>query len=207
MVKKLIRDILVVGHPRGGTGFASRYLRELGLDVKHEAIGLRGTSNWQFADPNSVEIPYTFDGVAPKDVKFKHVFHIYRNPVKTISSVFYTENLDFKSLSYRDRKINLSRFTPLEMAVSSYVNWHELIDKNYPKAIKLKVEDFDQIQYHLVDLGLIKSFKEVEIGNKINSRRHPELTREIILSECTQEYRDRLAYYLDLYDISVPDVF
>jgi len=56
------RDFLIVGHPRCGTGFTAQFLRQMGLDVGHEADGKDGLASWMFAVDGAV--PYAQSPVA-----------------------------------------------------------------------------------------------------------------------------------------------
>lgn len=68
---------LVTGTGRCGTLYAARFLQNLGLDVRHEHMGVDGTSNWWLAVPWSLSPVPTFD----------KTLHIVREPLATISSL------------------------------------------------------------------------------------------------------------------------
>ena len=46
----LLKQLLILGHPRCGSGFCSYYLNLLGLQIVHEKDPLHhdGISNWAF---------------------------------------------------------------------------------------------------------------------------------------------------------------
>ena len=47
--RKEVKKILVVGHPRTGTGYAAKLLQSWGLDVQHEKMGKDGTVRLEFS--------------------------------------------------------------------------------------------------------------------------------------------------------------
>lgn len=77
------RIILIVGCGRSGTEFTSKLLTALGLQVKHERIGLQGTVSWPMV-VNSVT-PW---GPIDSETKFQHIFHQVRNPLHVMTSWF-----------------------------------------------------------------------------------------------------------------------
>lgn len=81
------RLLLVTGCARSGTNYISNILQKCGLDIQHEGIGADGSSSWVM----TVEATSTPWGPARNDLKFKHIFHQVRHPLKVISSTFTTE--------------------------------------------------------------------------------------------------------------------
>ena len=47
--KPVSKKVVVIGHPRCGSGFAAHVLSSVGLDVGHEVMGENGISSWMFA--------------------------------------------------------------------------------------------------------------------------------------------------------------
>jgi hypothetical protein len=83
----MTRNLLITGCARSGTGYISQVLTRAGLDIRHEQIGKDGTSAWVMVAP-SEKTPW---GPGRKNIRFIHIFHQVRDPLKTISSVFSTE--------------------------------------------------------------------------------------------------------------------
>ncbi len=75
--------LLIVGCGRSGTGYISTLLRECGLDIGHEVLGVDGTSNWFWTFDSSINCKY----------HYKHIFHQIRNPLDVISS-WYNNEID-----------------------------------------------------------------------------------------------------------------
>lgn len=99
------REILIVGSGRCGTHYFSRVLKNNGLDVPHERVGLEGTSShWFICDSEWYPIlPFTSGfkahvGQRKSDYCFKNTIHLVREPCKTIQSItniFRRTDLDF----------------------------------------------------------------------------------------------------------------
>ena len=145
------RSILVVGHPRCGSGYMSALFKALGLDVKHEAMGRDGISSWMFAvDADSC--PYGEDESARRKAlsRFRHTVHHVRDPREAIPSII-RENLHSpESYAFRRRFIlehcgvDLDALSSdLERAVASYVHWNRIIEQTRPD-LRVRVEDAEQ---------------------------------------------------------------
>jgi len=75
--------ILITGCPRSGTKYIACLLEELGLDVRHEAMGRDGISSWCLAVP-AAAVPW---GPASAGRSFDIVLHQVRNPIDVIPSM------------------------------------------------------------------------------------------------------------------------
>jgi len=136
--------ILIVGHPRCGTGFMSTVFNALGYDVGHESVKSQGTSNWVF----SVEGETCFDWIPhPREhYTFDLIVHCLRDPWKAIPSIAFTEMCPtkipptnwgwsnvFASTSLRQRHCGFSDDLPLiDQAIISYLEWNSIIAKSGP---------------------------------------------------------------------------
>lgn len=85
--KKLYRPILIVGHPRGGTGYSASLCNQVGLDVGHESVGSDGISSWMFAVDG--DNPYYSDKNARSRLalSWKYLIMAVRDPVDAIGSI------------------------------------------------------------------------------------------------------------------------
>lgn len=77
----LSRRLLIIGCARSGTTFTTLFLRNAGLAMGHEQMGLEGcVSMWM-----------VFEGPGlgrPPHAKFQHIFHQVRNPLDVITSCY-----------------------------------------------------------------------------------------------------------------------
>ena len=122
-------SILVLGHPRGGTGFMSSLLTGCGLDIGHETMGADGISDWRRAPfPNS---------------EFKHVIHVIRHPLKTIESMWLTTSIESRDYMW-EHIMSKYGFYPMRDCLCrtciSYLMWHKMI-KEHHLAHTVCVED------------------------------------------------------------------
>lgn len=164
------KKILVIGHPRTGTGYTSKLLRSWGLDVQHEKMGKDGTSNWTYAATES-DTPL-FDGKF-SDHEWHTIIYCVRDPKGTIASVAYTEDTNEHSLNYRKKwgKYKLTD-NKLTNAIRSIVTWDKLISKINPH-VTFRIEDgaeelFKQLQKRKVKV----KWNDEWLSKKDNARRH-----------------------------------
>lgn len=90
MAARTKRDVLVVGHPKSGTGYMAKLLQAHGLGVGHERMGRNGIASWMFAAVTT-SVPHSFDGSARALFEFHYVLHVVRHPLPVIASTAYTE--------------------------------------------------------------------------------------------------------------------
>lgn len=83
MARACPRLLLVTGCPRSGTKYIASLLHELGLDIRHEAMGRDGIASWCMATHASAA-PY---GPALADQPFDAIYHQVRNPLHVIPSM------------------------------------------------------------------------------------------------------------------------
>lgn len=164
------KKILVVGHPRTGTGYTSKLLQSWGLDVQHEKMGKDGTSNWTYAAVES-DAPL-FDGKF-SDHEWHTIIYCVRDPKGTIASVAYTEDTNEHSLNYRKKwgKYKLTD-NKLTNAIRSIVAWDKLIGKIKPH-VTFRIEDgaeelFKQLQKRKVKV----TWNDEWLSKKDNARPH-----------------------------------
>lgn len=168
--EKKQKKILVVGHPRTGTGYTAKLLQSWGLDVQHERMGEDGTSNWTYAAVES-DAPL-FDGRF-SDHEWHTIIYCVRDPRGTIASVAYTEDTNEASLNYRIKwgKYKLTD-NKLTNAIRSIASWDKLICKINPH-ITFRIEDgaedlFKQLQKRKVKV----KWNDERLSKKDNARRH-----------------------------------
>ena len=82
------RLVLITGCARSGTTYTAKLLQEGGLRVGHERVRRSGLCSWDLAvDPEEGRWH-----VRRGQYQFAHIFHQVRHPLKTISSVYSTED-------------------------------------------------------------------------------------------------------------------
>lgn len=171
------KKILVVGHPRTGTGYTAKLLQSWGLDVWHERLGEDGISHWGlaakeaepviFADPDFPDLSYeSFD--------WQCVIYCVRDPKHSIPSIVYTEDTASESLNYRSRYGGFRvGENGLVNAVNSLTAWDRLVQQINP-GFTFRIEDGHRELFEwLVAQGLDVTWSDKMIGVKWNRRDHP----------------------------------
>ena len=147
----LYRDLLLIGHPRCGSGYMSKLLGYFGLDVRHERMGKQGISSWMFAVEDERN-PFALDplSVSRKNTHFASVVHFVRDPRTAVPSIL-RENLNSeKSYAFR-RKHILEAFgvdldeaqSEVERALLSYLYWNKIIERQQVD-LRVRVEEAEQ---------------------------------------------------------------
>ncbi|MDQ0200822.1 hypothetical protein [Neobacillus ginsengisoli] len=197
------RKFLVLGHPRSGTTFSAKLLRDFGYQVGHEAMKDDGISSWMFAvEDNQV---FTSLGLNRKDYTFEYIIMNIRNPVDIITSTYFTENTSKKSMNYRKKYVNFEGLNKVEEAVKSVLEWYKLIEMQRPH-LKLFIDkNPEEKLFHFLKRfdnkeGLLPIKK---IKKKINARKHPDLSLSFIKENCGEELFSELIHFCGLYDYHV----
>lgn len=79
--------LLITGTARSGTSYIAKVLQKCGLEIGHETLKKDGVSSWVMA----VHDDKTPWGPARNGLRFVHIFHQVRHPLKVIASVYVTE--------------------------------------------------------------------------------------------------------------------
>ena len=136
-------DILIVGHPRCGSGFIAYYLSLLGIKTCHEIdhsdlnyTNYQGLSSWAMTIIHEKN-----DGIKPafgqdvNKIRYKNKIVYLRNPFDSFKSIINENDVDW-SYSIRNKYIlkklnrNLNNYNnKLEKAIASYLFWYELLLK------------------------------------------------------------------------------
>ena len=85
-IAKLKRDLCVVGHGRGATSFAARWLQAQGVEAWHERVGPRGIVESGFSVPGWGVRDGVNRGLGRDAFDFEHSICILRNPWKVIAT-------------------------------------------------------------------------------------------------------------------------
>ena len=174
-----VYPIVVLGHPRCGSGYASKLLNALGIEVGHEAMQRDGISSWMFVADDDCPWALNKEARTRKFKYFKHVIHHVRDPHTAIASIMRDNTHAPKSYDYRRKHILQSLNVDLDSfennftrAVASYVYWNEIIMLQQP-SIRFRVEDeAEKLKEHLANTEEFQLLDEpVYPNNLINSNK------------------------------------
>lgn len=168
--KKYYRPILIIGHPRCGTGYAADLCRQVGLDVGHERLGSSGLSSWMFA-VSADRNPYALDQVARtrRALAWKYLLLPVRNLYDAVPSVILDTTHAPPSYDFRREHIlsglgvDLNGFdSPIDKAVWSVTSWARLCLSQNPD-LTFRIEDqHETFRQFLFERGLISRDKMSE---------------------------------------------
>ena len=163
--------VLVMGHPRSGTGYAAKLFQSFGLQVGHERMEENGISSWFFGlkDTNP---PYD---AAPYDASFKPdlTINIVRKPLPTISSVAYTE---FMTSLYRQTRLQYGHCNNQLESMISIDRYTDYVREHFDVNHIVKTEHLDAFCLEILKLEQ----KTILPGKAINSRPHPLIDERCI---------------------------
>lgn len=197
------KKFLIIGHPRSGTAYMAYLFNLLGFNIGHETMGVDGISSWMFAvKANQV---YTDESLNRKNFDFEYIIMNIRNPLKIVSSTYYSENTSKISLSFRRQFVDLANLNNYEMAVKSVVTWYQLIEEQKPDLI-IKIDR--QPVYRLYDfLASIDDSIQIppkELSNhKVNTRKHPDLTINTLKENCQQKLYQQFINLYNRYEYNI----
>ena len=185
------RDILITGHPRSGTGYCAKLLQANGLDIKHEEMGGMGISSWMFSVDTDT-VPFTFDNISPNECQFIHRIQVVRDPVKCISSVYFTET---DSEAWRGKFLLLDG-NKMERAVRSVIGWN-IIHRERANFIFQLEKPLNLLAY-LAENNYISEM--VELGERVNKRKHEQLSLSDIRDRISPVLYSHLINYIEWYE-------
>lgn len=198
--KRKEKKILIIGHPRTGTGYTAKLLQSWGLDVQHEKMGKDGTSDWSLASGDKS----IWQDVNFKDYEWDIIIYCIRDPKESIASIAYTEDINNISLSHREKWAKFKRDNNrLVTAIVSLTSWNSMIMKLEPDFI-FKVEDEQQNLFNFLKKRGFKVKKSKNIvPTDYNSRKHSNI--DSLIEECGYiliRYKNRLNEYCDTHSYS-----
>ena len=171
--------VLVTGHPRSGTGYASKCLQDIGLDVGHEKIGKNGISSWLWA-ANCHDNARWGDNYT--DINPDITILVIRNPKDVIASTLFT---CAQAYDWMDRFVNQNERSIMG-ACQYLLSWNKLALKNRKPDVIVKTESFDR--FCLEYFGRLPSNDLIGY----NTRNHDDLTDrqyEEVLHYSDQSYK------------------
>ena len=167
--QKKTKKILVVGHPRTGTGYTAKLLQSWGLDVQHEKMGEDGTSDWSLA----TRIQSLWQKVEYSDFMWNNLIYCVRDPRESIPSIVYTEQMTLPFRKNFNRRIGSENL--ISSAIVSILEWDKMIDSLNP-SITYRIEDeSEKLFKYLKTTDLDIKWNDSQIGIKYNVRNHPKL--------------------------------
>jgi len=131
--------VVVLAHPRSGTGYVADCFRRCGWKVGHEFVKADGIASWMWA-VDSATVPWGDSrGATPLP---KNVLHVIREPAACVASVALTES---RSEEWRRDWITLPvDCGDVERAVWSVHGWSRLIEEIRPTHTA-KLEDVERV--------------------------------------------------------------
>lgn len=185
--KKINRPLLVVGHPRCGTGYCAKLLQSAGLHILHEDVGKDGLTCWTFATKNANwlnGLRGTLRGKSRADFNFKYIIHNVRNPRSAMPSIAFTENTNKNSWNFRKRFVKVTEgASKLQQAVESYLGWNKMIEEIGPDLV-IRVEDGEQkLKRFLEKRGVMKEVNFTFRNKNHNSRKNKKNYRQFTQKE------------------------
>lgn len=160
--------ILGLGHPRTGTGYTTKVLQQMGLDIGHERYGKDGIVAWQYAIGKPYEILH--HKLRDKDEpEYDFLLYNVRDPKKSLASIVYT--VGRHAWGVIDRVLDLpDDISRTERAIISITTFDKLILKRKPDLI-WRIEDSPSLIQK--ELGIDK---QIEYNTEVyNARPHKSL--------------------------------
>lgn len=172
MVDRNPPTFLVVGHPRGATGYMAALFQHYGYDVGHELMGKNGISAWQYAVqgvPTKYNPPRNYSATA-----FDYIVHVVRNPWDTFVSCAFTED----SLHLREPHLFAKGLERAEVELLSIPRWHRLCDSCAPHLTVKAESAASRLPLWLENLGLRRPTVGYPPAMTENTRPHESRERE-----------------------------
>jgi len=135
------RLVLITGCGRSGTTFISRALTGAGLDVRHEYLGKDGSASW-YMNVENANAPYGCSSTV--GLRFTHIFHQVRHPLKTIASINYSSHASsFAYVAAYVPEIDLIHDSRLVQTAKYWYYWNLLAEAK--AEWRYRIEDIDLV--------------------------------------------------------------
>ena len=208
-------EILGLGHPRTGTGYTSKVLSDWGLDVGHEAMGKQGIVSWLLVKPKGPYLSWHkgFD----RRPTYDHLVYNTRDPKTALASIVYTEtppcdkdgtswcgtkyyqnydhsNFDYDSTYFRKQFIGLNSDNPVENAIDSICQFHEMILRCRPN-VQYRIENEEQKLFNYFK-SVYSDIQYIEHPDKENVRKHNSFERMAdVFPTPSKQHIERINHY------------
>lgn len=176
------REVLVTGIGATGTHSLSAMFKMNGLELQHEHLGRDGSVSWPFAT-NIVHTGFRkhpcryLPWLKPPGARFRHVYHVVRCPIDTISALTTHNHC---AMSYISQALRFGVREPKEGDVrfwaKAWLKWNEFID-GYARQ-RFPLTEFQEL-YKAVckDLGNSDEVcAAADLPESANHRSHGKLT-------------------------------
>jgi hypothetical protein len=196
------RDFLILGHPRGGTGYSSKLFKTFGFDVGHEMVYSSGVSSWCFAAPVGWNV-WT-DKEKRSQYNFKWVIMGIRHPLNIISSLVEENQSNELSKKLFEQWIQYPLPEGVDGAVERFLHFDDFIHDFNDIDFIFRIEDQQKDLYdYLSFIGYepyyhygAHNIDEHIVGRNINTRpKDTVLTLEDINKKYHQEIIKKIEYY------------
>lgn len=135
------RLVLITGCGRSGTTFIAKSLTSAGLDVRHEYLGKDGSASW-YMNVESTNAPYGCRSTV--GLRFTHIFHQVRHPLKTIASINYSSHASsFAYVAAYVPEIDLTHDSRLVQSAKYWYYWNLLAEAK--AEWRYRIEDIDSV--------------------------------------------------------------
>ena len=223
LIKKEYKEILCLAHPRCGSGYASFFLKQLGLDIGHENMGKNGISSWMLA---AEDVNYPWGDIGDEKASgsirryyFANTIHVLRDPISAIPSIILENQYSRNNDSYLFRRKHISHIAlpenavehnPIELAVKTYLAWNKLIHDQHPDFVFRIEHDQENLAQFLLERNLIlnmpKDFNTLR-NTKINAEKKyvgvnyekPQVNRDDIIKNLQAETLGQLRQFCQQY--------
>jgi len=153
---------IIIGCPRSGTGFASKF-----FNIGHETLNKNGISSWCL-----VNDPPLY-GPSLEEVKIKFpetpIFHQIRNPIDTISSFLSMSDVAW---DYFHKSLNLNHLnSKVKNGMEIYYKWN--VRSKQIATLTYKLENIEDVFPNI----------RRNINKKTNTRQHKSYTERDFLNE------------------------
>jgi hypothetical protein len=175
-IKTVNYDFLVIGHPRGGTGYLALLLRKFGYNVGHEKLLKNGISYWRYVIKT------------PKNTTFRYTIHLLRSPNTCIPSIMLENKYASGSYTYRQQNINRvfgidlpgykdtlnkKAIYYIELATLSFIFWHKLSSMKNPTHI-INLESSYDLLKEFNNTNILKSDLPESYNSTKNKKNYKE---------------------------------
>ena len=174
-----VYPLLIIGHPRCGSGYSAKLCQAAGLQVGHEKLLEDGICSWMFATED--DCPWALnEGARSRRLKyFENVAMHVRNPRTAVASIMRDNEHSAASYEFRKKHIfsafnvNLDEFADnFTRAVASYIYWNKLVLAQHPHIIFRVEDEGEKLVTFLQESGNINDVAGIEYPrNDVNANK------------------------------------
>ena len=194
-----MKNFLILGHERSGTGYMAKLMRCFGYAVGHERVLEDGISAAQFA----VRDMPTAVGPERGGENFRYVIQVVRHPLDVLASSVHTVSGPMlrKHSKYVDIPTDAD---PVERHLWSIVLWNELISKWQPQLVTHVEDAVVNVEGFLRMRQKWKQHNGLPPTN-VNHRDHPPITVNEVMRKVSPMAWHALQLHSRVYGFSLED--